>query len=162
MDKQRRLTTNTSINASPSLIVASGLTLPLWELTEPHCHHRYCKPCEGFLKIKYWLAFRTIVDSELRQDGMRNRRGKLEMLALSWSITRNSDGQVRFWTSVRTWTSQNRTWSSVQGSQKWLNRTSGLVQGSTTKAMVRTRSNRKCLEDEKNGRRPAKFGFSMM
>jgi len=64
-------------------------------------------------------------------------------------VSRHSDGQVRFWTLVRTWTSQNRTWSSVQGSQKWLNRTSGPVQGSTTEAMVQTSSNHKCLEDEK-------------
>jgi len=60
----------------------------------------------------------------------------------------SSDGQVRFWTVVRTWTPLNRTWSSVQGSQKWLNRTSGPVQGSTTGAMVRTGSNHECLEDK--------------
>jgi len=59
-----------------------------------------------------------------------------------------SDGQVWFWTLVWTWTSQNRTWSSVQGSRKWPNRTSGPVQGSTTGATVRTRSNHRCLEDK--------------
>jgi len=73
-----------------------------------------------------------------------------------------SDGEVRFWTLVRTRTSQNRTWSSVQGSQKWLNWTSSLVQGSATGAMVRTCSNRKHLEVENLAEGQQIFGLSAM
>ena len=112
----------------------------------------YCQPSIRFSKTHPLLNCRhTIQVSDRKKSQIDVFQVYTQLLH---NITTNtepaiSDGQVRFWTVVRTRTSQNRTWSSVLSSQKWLNRTSGPVQGSTTEAMVRTGSNRKCLEDKK-------------